>query len=120
MKIREAMTSPEVGKQDGKERTGERGCPVVVEEGTGAQGEVTRSKAGHVPTGCWGRAGGQGAARRSDEGAGGQEGAQVFGHHSGADAGRWGGGLMARPRPGWGRRGFSWLSFGAMVGGRVG
>ena len=72
MKIGEARTSPEVGKRDGKERTGERGCTVVVEEGTGAQGEVTRSRAGHVPTGCWGRVGGQAAARRSDEGAGGQ------------------------------------------------
>lgn len=93
MQIGEARTSPEVGKRGGKEQTGEWGCTAVVEEGTGAQGEVSR--AGHVPTGCWGRAGGQGAAGCSDEGGGGREGARVSGHCSGVDGGQWGGRLVA-------------------------
>lgn len=109
MQIGEARTSPEAGKRGGKGQTGEWGCTVVVEEGTGAQGEVSR--AGHVPTGCWGRAGGQGAAGCSDEGGGGREGARVSGHCSGVD-----GGLDVARRGG----GFSRLSFGAMLGGRVG
>ena len=60
------------------------------------------SRAGHVPTGCWGRAGGRGAAGRSDKGGDGRDGAWVSGHHSRVDGGRWGRGLVAWLRPGLG------------------